>query len=399
MARHQYITTALAIAILAIALAGCNLMAEALPTQDANAVYTQAAQTVVARLTQDATGAGAEHTRIAQTIVAELTRTVPTATNTLPPATSTPTNTQPPPPPTWTPQPPTETPNPLPCDAAAFITDLTVPDGSVFPSGAQFEKVWRIRNVGTCTWDNSYSLVFVSGDRMGAERVLSLGVRVFPGDTVDLDVDMIAPDQSGTYRSNWMLRNARGDLFGIGRNNDTPFFVQIRVARVNPDFDYDFVANLCEADWSSRANSDLRCPGRDGDAQGYALILDRPPLENGRIENEPAILAVPDDADNGYIRGVYRNIRIREGNRFLSGIGCMDDSRRCDVIFTLSYRSSTGQVVELGSWREVYDGEMKIIDIDLTFLAGQTVDFYLEVDANGRNRDDTAVWWVPHIRK
>jgi len=52
------------------------------------------------------------------------------------------------------------------------------------------------------------------------------------GDVVDMSVEMQAPQMSGVYQSNWMLRNAKGELFGIGRNGDAPFWVIIEVVPV-----------------------------------------------------------------------------------------------------------------------------------------------------------------------
>src|SRR5512145_1793119 len=53
-------------------------------------------------------------------------------------------------------------------DRAQFIADVTVPDGTRFDPGATFKKTWRLKNIGTCTWTTSYSLVFDSGEKMGA---------------------------------------------------------------------------------------------------------------------------------------------------------------------------------------------------------------------------------------
>src|SRR5689334_8049481 len=46
-------------------------------------------------------------------------------------------------------------PSPVPvakCDAAAFLADVTYPDGSIISLNSTFVKIWRIKNVGTCTW-------------------------------------------------------------------------------------------------------------------------------------------------------------------------------------------------------------------------------------------------------
>jgi len=115
------------------------------------------------------------------------------------------------------------------CDRAQFISDVTVPDGTVFAPNAPFTKTWRLKNVGTCTWTTAYSLVFVSGDRLGGADSL-IPVTVVPGQTVDLGINLTAPSLAGSYRGYWQFKNASGGLFGIGTNADKPFFVDIKVS-------------------------------------------------------------------------------------------------------------------------------------------------------------------------
>jgi len=133
---------------------------------------------------------------------------------------------------------PTITPTPtkiIPCDAAAFVADVTIPDGTSFSPGTQFTKVWRLKNVGTCTWTNNYSLVFSKGDQMGGPSSVgvSLGSAapgpVAPGQTVDVAVNLVAPALSGSYRGDWILRNSSGKTFGIGANGTMPIWVAINV--------------------------------------------------------------------------------------------------------------------------------------------------------------------------
>jgi hypothetical protein len=132
---------------------------------------------------------------------------------------------EPPAPPTATPTPP-----PAPCtNQVGFVSDVTIPDNTRLNPGQNFRKVWRLRNAGSCTWTPDYALAFASGHNMGGSIPMPLGVTVQPGATVDVFVDLRAPQTSGTYRSNWMLRNPAGVLFGIGSNASDVFWVQILV--------------------------------------------------------------------------------------------------------------------------------------------------------------------------
>jgi hypothetical protein len=385
-------------------LAGCNLTEAGVITQDPAVIFTQAAATVVAQLTRDASSPDAVFTQAAQTVIAQITASAPTLTPTpvTPTVTATPTATIPPSPtptspiPTETPR-PTATPTPLPCDRAEFVGDINVPDGTVFTPGVEFTKQWRLVNVGECIWSPDYDLVFVSGDRMGADRTTPLPRFVRPGQTVDISVDMVAPNDAGTYRGYFRLRNADGDDFGVGKNADRDFWVQIRVNEINENYAYDFAASVCNAEWTSQEGR-LLCPGTAGSSDGYVIFEDNPALENDRVENEAGLLTVPDEDGDGFIRGAYPSIRIQNGYRLRTGLACADDSKGCDVIFRIEYRSGN-ETSTLGEWREVYDGQITIIDIDLSNLAGQNVQFIFTVSANGRFRNDNALWWVPHIRR
>jgi hypothetical protein len=114
-------------------------------------------------------------------------------------------------------------------DAAAFVKDVSIPDGTRFDGGESFSKTWRLRNDGTCTWSTDYELYFISGYSLGGPGVLPFLGEVPPGRTVDITVDLKAPTSHGTYKGVWMLRNAVGDLFGIGEDANSPIWVSIIV--------------------------------------------------------------------------------------------------------------------------------------------------------------------------
>jgi hypothetical protein len=91
----------------------------------------------------------------------------------------------------------------------AFVSDVTVPDGTMVSGGEAFVKTWRVTNTGTCAWGAGYTLAFVRGQTMAASSSIALP-RTEPGATVDLSVSMTAPAASGTYQSFWTLKNPGG---------------------------------------------------------------------------------------------------------------------------------------------------------------------------------------------
>ncbi|HLE51288.1 MAG TPA: NBR1-Ig-like domain-containing protein [Anaerolineales bacterium] len=359
------------------------------PTQSGpETFYTQAAQTVSAQFTLTA----AAGSPVGPTAVPPSTTSLPTdmPTNTL----------TAPPPPTFTPVPPTATPlpptpTPIPCNWAKFIEDVTVKDGTVFPPNAELLKTWRLENIGSCTWSRDYRLVFFDGERMDGPRVSQLEENVDPGETVDVSVELIAPEKGGRYRGYWMLSNSSGEEFGIGANADDAFWVEIRVIE-SDEFAYDFALNYCLARWSSDAGR-LNCPGDVGDSDGFVILVDRPEIEIGRVENEPALWTNPEDEDDGWIIGEYPEFKVEEGDRFKAVVGCQDGAQDCDVIFQVSYRIGDGPVQIFWDSREVYDDSFTKVDLDLRPLAGQRVKFILGVLANGSPNDDEAFWLSPRI--
>ena len=204
--------TLLVLLALVLTLASCQAQpgAEPTATTDPNAVYTAAAQTADARLTemglstpsatpepptltpdpsQTAIYLTAE-VALTQAVVLSLTPAapLPSATNVVI--------------------------VPVTGDNAQFVLDVTVPDGSDYAPGASFTKTWRIKNTGTTTWSTDFKLTFVSGTQMGAAASVAVPNSVAPGATVDISVAMVAPTTTGNYKGYWRMANAAGTPFG-----------------------------------------------------------------------------------------------------------------------------------------------------------------------------------------
>lgn len=203
--------------VLMAALISCNMpgyVDEGTPTQN----VTQAYQTVNAKLTH-----------AAETNPAGLL--TPTQTDSgIIPASPTGNPQQTPSPPSITTPASTLTPSPI-CDQATAGNpiDVTVPDDTVMSPGVAFTKIWRIKNIGSCTWTTAYSVAHFSGEQMSAPAKVFLANQVPPGESIDIAVDMRAPGSPGKYQSNWKMSNPGNTLFGIGPNGSSPFWVRVEV--------------------------------------------------------------------------------------------------------------------------------------------------------------------------
>jgi hypothetical protein len=555
-------------------------------------------------------------------------------------------------------------------DQATFISDVTIPDKTRVEAGKSFEKTWRLKNSGTCTWTNSYAMVFGSGSQMGGPAVVTLPKSVSPNGTVDLKVTLTAPNTSGTYTGNWKLRNTSGVVFGLGTKANQPFWVQIVVGtssqptqsssegsngwkaeyyanvdlvgkpkltrtdskidfdwkhdapatglpkdnfsvrwtqtidfsggiyrfylsaddkatlwvgdrmvlrvpasgssqgtydlaliqgrqkvaleyreltgnasvrlswqKISPSFTdwkgeywsnaeltgdpaisrndkaidfrwrekapvlgmpknkfsvrwtrtvnfqdalyrfsakaddgirvyidgkrllnewhtatgntiytfdkklkgnhtivveyyegsgnavvkfwwekiipvsptpatpppepqivYSFAEQACSAVWSSGAGL-LPCPGTEGDANGSVLRLENPVLENGVTETRSVLFTIPQQIPEGFIRGIFPEFTVQQGDHFQATLGCLSGATACDVMFQLNYQIGDGSIQNLASWSETNNGQTQTVDIDLTPLAGKSVKFILTVLANGQPTNDQALWILPRIMR
>jgi len=106
------------------------------------------------------------------------------------------------------------------CRAGAAVGRFvgeTFPDNAPVRPGKPFVKSWTIRNTGSCTWDEHFTLRFESARPRAlssAERI-PLHRLVPPNDTVAVEVPMRAPVTPGIYLEHWSLRDPDGAFVQI----------------------------------------------------------------------------------------------------------------------------------------------------------------------------------------
>lgn len=205
---------------ISLILSACSLPVNTMSSTDA--INTAVAATIAAQLAADDEAIAEPATRTPEpeetrtdeptAAPADTATVVPTATAEAT-ATLVPTNTTPP------------TATPIPCNAVTFIKDVTIPDGTDIVVGTGFVKTWRLKNIGSCSWNSSYDLVFIDGNAMGgpAAQPLTAGV-VAPNQTVDVSVSLTAPATVGAKTGRWGIRTPEGIIFTLSTG---PFWVKI----------------------------------------------------------------------------------------------------------------------------------------------------------------------------
>jgi hypothetical protein len=286
----------------------------------------------------------------------------------------------------------------IPCDQGAYVRDTTIPDGTIFLPGTSFTKTWEIKNTGSCAWDGTYAIVFGNdGDVMGgpvSTPLVSSGT-VNPGDTVQISVDLVAPSSPGTYKGYWKLRNPSGNIFF---GNDKGIWVAIKVVSYNNRFS--LVDNTCYADWRTSTDAGaaaLPCPGKDGDSHGYVYVTNSPKFYT-RGDDEPSIVAAPQQVDNGMIVGVFPPLLVPSNSQFRTFVGCGEKMNACDADVTITAQSSDGEEQTLKEWnQQPQDFNLISVDLAAANLANENVVFRIYIRANGSANQDKIIFLGPLV--
>ena len=189
--------------IIYILLAGILLLtacgnsdADATPTQELNAIQTQAFATISAAQTQTALAAPKTPTTT-PTMLPTFAPAETSAAITLPAVT----------------QPAAVSPT-ASCYQLRFVSDVTIPDNTQMAPGQTFTKTWKVKNTGSCAWDAGFKFAFVGGEAMNG-ATYTLPSSVAANAEIDISVPMVAPtNKTGSLRGNWRMQTAGGTYFG-----------------------------------------------------------------------------------------------------------------------------------------------------------------------------------------
>ncbi len=104
------------------------------------------------------------------------------------------------------------------CNNSSFQGDINIPDGTVLDPGVNFQKVWAIKNTGTCTWDEGYALVYIGGSTPNLDPYDFVFKNskdfVKGGETLNIAINLTTPCTPGKYEGTWRMRNDQGYFFG-----------------------------------------------------------------------------------------------------------------------------------------------------------------------------------------
>jgi hypothetical protein len=105
-------------------------------------------------------------------------------------------------------------------NSSQFVSDVTIPDGTRVNPSVPFVKTWRMRNNGTCAWNNTYSFVRTEGTLAPSTDPVVVP-NTPPGATADISVTLYVSASAPTgsdQTARFQLRDPNGRNFG-----QTPF--------------------------------------------------------------------------------------------------------------------------------------------------------------------------------
>jgi len=103
------------------------------------------------------------------------------------------------------------------CNNLQYLYDVTIPDGSSVKGGESFTKLWAVKNTGSCTWDDGYTLIRIGGDTAVGTTNFQFKKSedfVAGGTEKIIGVPVNAPCAAGNYQAHFRMQNDRGYYFG-----------------------------------------------------------------------------------------------------------------------------------------------------------------------------------------
>lgn len=99
-------------------------------------------------------------------------------------------------------------------DKLQWVSNIPA-DKSKIPAGKPFKITWKLQNIGTTTWTNSYSFKFYAGTQLAKAAAYPITKDVKPNTSIDFTVDCVAPATPGEVYSLWVLQ--RSDGLNVGK--------------------------------------------------------------------------------------------------------------------------------------------------------------------------------------
>lgn len=277
-------------------------------------------------------------------------------------------------------------------DRFEFIGDITIPDGQVITPYTSFTKTWSIKNVGDCTWNSKYKLVYNSGDEVYQKKEFSIlqpGYFIQPGESLAVSADLTAPNSiNQTFITYWAMESDRGEVFGAGDAKNVYLTSNFTVRNYFAVYE-NFGSLVCYDD-----EGQIPC-GVSNTKSGRGVVYydSLPMLESHRGGNPAIAVCPPIGRDNSIVRFEFGPLRFPRMTNFYTNFCCHPDTPHCDVLVRL-YTKEAGYDwmlrAEEREWNDGFLGEWKFTLDDLGIF-DQEFMYAIEVESIGGATDEDLI--------
>lgn len=111
---------------------------------------------------------------------------------------------------------------------ARFVSDVTIPDGTVVQRGEWVTKTWELENYGTCPWNENYKVVWSDENFSNDQKLFDIGTALAPGESGEISVTFPVQGQGSTHIS-FVLANEKGETFGLGERGRGDLYIEYNV--------------------------------------------------------------------------------------------------------------------------------------------------------------------------
>ncbi len=280
----------------------------------------------------------------------------------------------------------------------AFVSDVTFPDGTMTLPYTTFTKSWYIQNIGTCTWNSGYKIVYYSGDKQGTAEsfpLFSSDKITKTGESVVASVKLYAGEsQDKTYTTYWAMQSDDGEVFNGGESQNIPLSSKFVVGS-----EYNFYENLAGAICSDD-DGYFYCGSSDrSSGRGVAFYEGSPTVESN-YAGQPAIVIGTPLTEGGTTRVSFGPVQVPLGTWLRASISCRPNAPLCNANVRLLVQvegQTTQQVTETQEFNDGFTTEWNVELSDYGYH-DQSLTYTFEVEAiGGGDLDDLIVIQLPRL--
>lgn len=279
----------------------------------------------------------------------------------------------------------------------AFVSDVNFPDGTMTLPYTTFTKSWYIQNIGTCTWNSNYKIVYYSGDKKGTADSFPLFTSdkiAKTGESIIASVKLYAGETQSTYTTYWAMESDDGEVFNGGDAQNIPLSSKFVVGS-----QYNFYENLSGAICSDDAGY-FYCGSSDRTSGRGVVYYESNPTVESNYAGQPGIIIGTPLTEGGITRVSFGPVQVPRGTWLRASISCRPDTPLCNTKVRLLVQAEGLTEQQVTETQEFNDGFTTQWNVQLSDYGyhDQSLTYTFEVEAiGGGDTDDEIVIQVPRL--